>query len=112
MATSYGAASNFTAQFTGPYSSQASAKVTEVTLYQRNWKEAVSPYTQDITVEGVSANSVVDLAAGAETLAVLTESRSMVYLENDGGAIRAVAVGGKPTADLRVQVIIQEGIVV
>lgn len=112
MATSYGAASNFTAQFSGPYSGQAGVKITELTLYQRNWKEAVSPYTQDITVEGVSANSVVDLAAGAETLAVLEKSRSVVHLENDGGTIRAVAVGGKPRADLHVQVIIQEGVVV
>lgn len=112
MATSYGAASNFTAQFTGPYSGQAAAKVTELTLYKNNWKEAESPYTQEITVEGVSANSVVNLAAGAETLTVLTQSRSMVYLENDGGTIRAVAVGGKPTADVNVQAIIQEGVVV
>lgn len=112
MAKSYGSASNFTAQFTGPYSSQAGAKVVNITLPQRNWKEAVSPYTQKITVAGVSANSVVNLAADAETLNMLTKSRCVVYLENDGGTIQAVAVGGKPTGDLTVQALIQEGVVV
>lgn len=112
MPTSYGSASNFTAKFTGPYSSTAGAKIVDLVIYRRNWKEAVSPYTQEITVEGVSANSVVDLAADSETLDILSKSRSVVYLENDGGTVRAVAVGGKPTEDLAVQAIIQEGVVV
>lgn len=112
MANSYGSASNFTAQFTGPYSSAAGAKVVDLVIYQRNWKEAVSPYTQEITVKGVSANSVIDLAADSETLDILSKSRSVVYLENDGGTVRAVAVGGKPAEDLTVQAVIQEGVVV
>lgn len=112
MPTSFGSASNFTAKFTGPYSNPVGTKIVDLVIYQKNWKEAVSPYSQEITVDGVSKNSVINLVADADTLEILSSSRSMVYLENDGGTVRAVAVGGKPKEDLEVQAIIQEGVVI
>lgn len=112
MATSYGSASNFTATFAGPLGGGgSSAKIVDMTILQDEWKNAESPYTQEVNVEGVSANSVVDLVADAETLDILTQSRCVVYLRNDGGTITAVAVGGKPQGDLTVQAIITEGTV-
>lgn len=111
MAVSYGSANNFTAKFTGPYGgSTEAAKIVSLTIPASEWKEAVSPYTQAVTVNGVSANSTIDLAADSAALAVLSESRCVVYLENDGGNVTAVAVGGKPRADLTLQAIIREGV--
>lgn len=116
MAVSYGAASNFTAQFSGPYSGGGSgggetAKIVTLRIPASTWKEAVSPYTQVVTVDGVSVNSIIDLAADSTALEVLTNSRCVVYLENNAGTVTAVAVGGKPKSDLTLQAIIREGVV-
>lgn len=112
MAVSYGSASNFTAQFAGPLGgSTETAKIVALTIPVSNWKGAVSPYTQVVTVAGISTNSVIDLAADSTALEALSNSRCTVYLDNDGGIITAVAVGGKPKSDLTLQAIIREGVV-
>lgn len=112
MAVSYGSASNFTAQFAGPLGgSTETAKIVDLTIPASTWKGAVSPYTQAVTVEGISVNSVINLAADSTALEVLSNSLCAVYLENDGGIVTAVAVGGKPKSDLTLQAIIREGVV-
>lgn len=112
MTTSYGAAANFTAQFAGPFSgSTAAAKIIDITIPGNGWKGAESPYSQVVEVEGVAANSIVDLAGDSAALKVLSDSRCAVYLENDSGTVTAVAVGGKPKSSLTLQAIIREGVV-
>lgn len=112
MAQSFGTSSGFTAVFAGPYSGNTeAAKIVELTIPVGGWKGAESPYTQVVDVEGISTNSVVDLAANDAALKVLSESRCVVYLDNDAGTVTAVAVGGKPKANLTLQAIIREGVV-
>lgn len=114
MAVSYGTAGSFTAQFAGPIGGgggSETAKIVTLRIPASAWKEAVSPFTQVVTVEGVSVNSIIDLAADSTALEVLSNSRSVVYLENDGGIVTAVAVGGKPKSDLTLQAIVREGVV-
>lgn len=112
MVNGYGAASSFTAQFAGPVGgAEETGKIVTLTIPVNGWKNAVSPYTQKIEVEGTSANSLIDLAADSAALNILSMSGSAVYLENDAGSVTAVAVGGKPKADLVVQAVIREGVV-
>lgn len=112
MANSYGAASRFTAQFAGPFSGSTEvAKIVALKILASGWKGAVSPYTQTVMVEGVSTNSIVDLAADSAAVEILANCGGTVYLENTGGIITAVAVGGKPEEDLTLQAIIREGVV-
>lgn len=113
MAVSYGSSGSFTAEFAGPISSGAggTVKFTTIVLPVSDWKGADSPFSQTVNVEGVSANSMVDLSADAQTLELLNENKTAVYLENEGGTVTAVAVGAKPTANLTLQAIIIEGVV-
>lgn len=113
MAQSYGVPNSFTATFTGPYSGSTDAvKIRNITLGVNAWKGGESPYTQSVEVEGVTVNSVPDLVADTQAQEILSNSRCVVHLENNGGTITAVAVGGKPTENLELQVILQEGVVV
>lgn len=113
MATSYGAASNFKARFSGPYGGGGGVeKIVSITLPVDTWKGAISPYTQKLKVEGVSVNSILDLAGEAEALDILTESRCVIYLRNDNGEVTAVAAGGKPKSTLTLQATIREGVIV
>lgn len=113
MAMSYGSPGSFTAEFAGPFSAGVggTVKFTTISLPASSWKGASSPFSQAVNVEGVSANSMVNLSGDAQTLALLIENRTAVYLENDVGTVTAVAVGKKPTANLTLDAIIIEGVV-
>lgn len=118
MANYYGSPVSLTAELSGPYGGSSSgsgggtvAKIVDISLASGSWKGANSPYSQTVTVSGVSANSVVDLAASASVLNTLWEMGTAISLENDGGTVTAYAIGQKPTKSLTLQAIITEGVV-
>ena len=110
MTINYGNAASFEAVFGGPYGGTTGnvAKIVSVSLPVSGWKGANSPYSQEVTVEGISVNSKVDLQADATALAALLASRTEIYIENDGGEATAWAVGGQPTENLTLQACLTE----
>ena len=67
------------------------------------------PYTQTVTITGITVNSKVDIQIDETALVVLIDSgTSAMWIENNNGTLTAKALGEKPNANLSVQVTITE----
>lgn len=83
--------------------------VKQISLPAASWMGAESPYTQTVTISGITANSKVDIQMDATSLGVLIDSgTSAIWMENNNGTITAKVLGEKPNADMTVQVTITE----
>ena len=83
-------------------------KKTTVTL-STNWTGNASPYTQSVTISGITANSKVDLQPDATSISQMADDGTVaLYIANDNGILTANAVGEKPTVALTIQATITE----
>lgn len=85
-----------------------SARIGEVTLLASGWVGDTNPYSQIVSVEGVTENSQVDLTPSVEQLMVFYEKDLAFVTENDGGVVTVYAIGQKPQNDYTIQVTITE----
>lgn len=88
---------------TGP-----AARIGYVTLLAANWVGDTSPYSQVVSIEGVTPNSQVDLTPSVEQLAVFHNKDLAFVTENEGGVVTVYAVGQKPTNDYTIQATLTE----
>lgn len=84
------------------------ARIGEVVLLASGWVGAASPFSQVVTIAGVTARSQVDLTPSVEQLAVFHEKDLAFVAENEGGVVTVYAVGQKPQNDYTIQVTITE----
>ena len=84
------------------------ARIANVTLLGSRWIGTASPYSQVVTVPGVTEHSQVDLTPSVEQLAIFHEKDLAFVAENDGGVVTVYAVGQKPKNDYTIQVTITE----
>ena len=84
------------------------ARIANVVLLGSGWSGAASPYSQVVTVPGVTARSQVDLTPSVEQLEIFHEKDLAFVAENNGGVVTVYAVGQKPTNDYTIQVTITE----
>lgn len=81
--------------------------VSSVTL-GTTW-EGTDPYTQEVTVSGVTSASKVDLQPDSTALAqMLDDGTTALWVENDAGTLTAYAMGAAPSVGLTVQCTITE----
>jgi hypothetical protein len=85
-----------------------SARISEVTLLADGWVGETSPYSQVVTIEGVTENSQVDLTPSVEQLMAFYEKDLAFVTENEGGIVTVYAIGQKPLNDYTMQVTILE----
>ena len=79
-----------------------------ISLPTASWTGS-GPYTQTVTITGITVNSKVDIQMDATALGVLIDSgTSAIWIENNNGTLTAKAMGEKPNANLSVQVTITE----
>lgn len=83
-------------------------RIGEVTLLGNGWVGTESPYSQVVTIAGVTAHSQVDLTPSVEQLAVFHDKDLAFVAENNGGVVTVYAVGQKPENDYTIQVTITE----
>lgn len=84
-------------------------KKAALSLPAASWAGSASPYTQSVTIDGITVNSKVDLQMDSTAIGVMVDSgTTAIYIANNNGTLTAYAVGEKPTADLSVQVTITE----
>ena len=83
-------------------------KSTTVTLRTSAWTGTSNPWSQVVTVNGVTANSKVDLQPSAEQIVSLQNSETILMASNDGGTVTFWAIGTKPTVNYTMQVLITE----
>lgn len=110
MALDYGNGGSYTARMAGPFGSGggSSVKLTQITLPAAAWKGGESPYSQVVTVEGISVNSMVDLQPSVEQLEIFHDKDIAFTTENEGGVVTVYAIGDKPTNDYTIQATIME----
>ena len=109
MAQQYGEGGGITVNMEGPFGgSGSSVKMTEITLLASGWKGAESPYSQVVTVNDVSVNSMVNLQPSVAQLEIFHNKDIAFTTENDGGVVTVYAVGDKPTNDYTIQATITE----
>ena len=83
-------------------------KKNTISLPTASWTGS-GPYTQTVTITGITVNSKVDIQVDATALGVLIDSgTSAIWIENNNGTLAAKALGEKPNANLSVQVTITE----
>ena len=109
MALQYGAGGGISVTMEGPFGGGGTAtKLTQVTLKAADWKGAESPYSQVVSVDGVSKNSKVDLQPSVEQLEIFHDKDIAFSTENDGGVVTVYAIGDKPSNDYTIQATISE----
>lgn len=95
----------------GSLNSTAQARIGVVNLPASAWVGANNLYSQTVSVEGVTANSQVDLTPDVQQLAAFYEKDITFVTENDGGVVTVYVIGQKPTNDYAIQVTITEVVV-
>lgn len=83
-------------------------RIGQVTLTASAWAGNASPYSQVVTIDGVTENSQVDLTPSAEQLAIFYEKDLAFVTENENGVVTVYAIGQKPENDYTIQVTITE----
>lgn len=83
-------------------------KSTKITLTASGWTGSSNPWSQVVTVKGVTANSKVDLQPTAVQIVELQNNDISLMTENNDGVITAYALGNKPTVNYTMQVLITE----
>lgn len=112
MGVGFGTGTSFTAELDGPFvsggggGSGGGGKLVSVAIPAAGWKNAVSPYMQAVTVDGVSLNSKVDLLADAEQAGKL--KRTALLAVNNSGTVTVYAIGDKPDSDLNLQAVLTD----
>lgn len=88
--------------------SARTARIGYVTLLADSWTGEASPYSQIVTIDGVTENTQVDLTPNVAQLAIFHEKDLTFVTENNGGVVTVYAIGQKPINDYTIQVTMTE----
>lgn len=86
----------------------SSIRIGNVTLSANKWVGNKSPYSQVVSIDGVTGNSQVDLTPSAEQLSAFWEKDIAFVTENISGTVTVYCIGQKPQNDYTMQVTITE----
>ena len=84
------------------------SKVTKIQLLASKWVGTSSPYSQVVTIPGVTANSKIDLNPTVAQLGIFHDKDITFVVENNKGVITVYCVGQKPANDYEIQTTITE----
>jgi len=80
-------------------------------LPKENWEGSGLIYSQNVLVGGVKENSPIDLRPSPEQMQDLLTSEISLTATNRGGIVTVFAIGGKPTSDYTMQIMVMEVVV-
>lgn len=87
---------------------RGAARISNITLSANKWVGTASPYSQVVTVAGVTENTQVDLTPDVNQLAIFHNKDLAFVTENEDGVVTVYAIGEKPTNDYNIQVTMTE----
>lgn len=93
---------------TSRWENVSSDRIVEITLWAVNWTGSTSPYSQVITIDGVTSRSKIDLQPSVEQLALFHERDVNFTTVNEDGVVTVYAVGDKPADNYTIQATITE----
>lgn len=68
-----------------------------------------NPFTQTVSLSGITVNSKVDLQPDAQVLAaLLRDGATAIWVQNDNGTLTACVMGGAPTEAMTIQCTVTE----
>ena len=73
-----------------------------------NWVGSANLYSQIVVINGVTANSKIDLQPTAAQIMSLNNAGTAMVAENNNGTITIYAIGNKPNSDYTMQVLLTE----
>lgn len=86
-------------------------KLTNVSILAANWSGDSNPWSQVVTMNGVTVNSKIDLQPTAIQIVELQNSDIAFMAENNDGIVTIYAIGDKPIKDYTIQALITEVVV-
>lgn len=89
----------------------STAKIAYITLLANAWQGENELYSQEVTVDGITANSQVDLTPNAEQLIALRSKDLTFVTKNANGVVTVYAIGQKPQNDYIIQATITEVVI-
>ena len=96
-------------EWTGTVQSQD--RLVNVSLPKSGWKGTTNPWSQTVTISGLTTSSKLDLSPTAQQIVSLQEQEITLMMSNENGVAVAYAIGGKPATDMNMQVLISEVVV-
>lgn len=86
----------------------AVSKIRTVSLPLSLWTGNGSPWSQVVTIDGVTTKSKIDLQPNASQLTQLQDSETSLVAENNEGVVTVYAIGNLPEVDFEIQATITE----
>ena len=83
-------------------------RVSTITLSKSAWVGSAEPYSQTVSVATVTASTKVDLQPTAQQIISLNNDEIALIAQNNNGAVTIYAIGGKPSVDYTMQVLLTE----
>lgn len=83
-------------------------KLTSIVIPASGWQGSASPYSQVITVNGVNANSRLELLPTPTQISELQEAEISLTVTNNNGVVTVYSFYGKPSSDLEMQILITD----
>lgn len=89
----------------------AQDRLVTVSMPASGWTGSTNPWSQTLTISGITASSKLDLNPTAHQIVALQNEEITLMISNENGVAVAYAIGGKPSADMHMQVLISEVVV-
>lgn len=88
--------------------SPIASTITNIKVFASAWQGTESPYSQVVTIAGVTAYTKVDLLPSVEQLAIFHNKDLAFVTENEDGIVTVYAIGDKPKNDYTIQASLTE----
>ena len=83
-------------------------RVATITLSKSAWVGTAEPYSQAVSIPTVTTSTKIDLQPTAQQIVSLNDADIALIAQNDNGAVTIYALGGKPSVDYTMQVLLTE----
>lgn len=79
---------------------------TYIDLLADAWLGSSQPYSQVVSISGINANDKIDLLPTAQQILSLQNEDVSLVAENNNGILTIYSMGGKPSIDFNMQILI------
>ena len=91
-----------------PDSPSNHGRIANVEILANKWVGTESPYSQVVSIDGITKNSQVNLTPSIEQLTIFYQKDLAFVTENVNGVVTVYAIGDKPANDYIIQATILE----